>query len=158
MHAEVIRKLQQIMGKEGVVADETALLVYECDALTLFKHRPDAVVFAQNARQVSDSRQARQRVFHSVSAPRVGNRTERRRDGGRRRDHHRDAADEQDPVDRCREPHRGRSARRRESPHHAGGSAARVCITRRILRARWPAASAATLRRTPAVRTASSTG
>ena len=47
VHAEVIRKLQQIMGKEGVVADETALLVYECDALSLFKHQPDAVVFAR---------------------------------------------------------------------------------------------------------------
>ena len=27
MHAEAIRKLQQIMGKEGVVTDETQLLV-----------------------------------------------------------------------------------------------------------------------------------
>ena len=54
MHAEAIRKLQQIMGKEGVVIDETELLVYECDALSLFKHQPEAVVFAQNAKQVSD--------------------------------------------------------------------------------------------------------
>src|SRR5688572_26764667 len=42
------------MGRDGVVIDETALLVYECDALTLFKHRPDAVVFARNAQQVSE--------------------------------------------------------------------------------------------------------
>ena len=41
------------MGPEGVVADETALLVYECDALPLFKHAPEAVVFAQTAEQVS---------------------------------------------------------------------------------------------------------
>ena len=54
MRPEIIRKLQEIMGKDGVVADETELLVYECDALALFKHRPDAVVFAQNAKQVSD--------------------------------------------------------------------------------------------------------
>jgi glycolate oxidase len=54
VHAEAIRKLQQIMGKEGVVTDETQLLVYECDALSLFKHQPEAVVFAQNAKQVSD--------------------------------------------------------------------------------------------------------
>jgi glycolate oxidase subunit GlcD len=51
---EIIRKLQEIMGKDGVVADETELLVYECDALALFKHRPEAVVFAQNTKQVSD--------------------------------------------------------------------------------------------------------
>ena len=54
MRPEVIRKLQDIMGKDGVVADETELLVYECDALALFKHRPEAVVFAQNAKQVSE--------------------------------------------------------------------------------------------------------
>ena len=54
MRPEIIRKLQEIMGKDGVVADETELLVYECDALALFKHRPEAVVFARNAKQVSD--------------------------------------------------------------------------------------------------------
>jgi glycolate oxidase len=42
------------MGPEGVVVDETELLVYECDALAIFKQRPDAVVFAQNAKQVSE--------------------------------------------------------------------------------------------------------
>ena len=42
------------MGKDGVVADETELLVYECDALPLFKHQPEAVVFAETARQVSE--------------------------------------------------------------------------------------------------------
>jgi hypothetical protein len=29
---EVVRKLRQIMGPDGLVVDETALLVYECDA------------------------------------------------------------------------------------------------------------------------------
>jgi glycolate oxidase len=41
------------MGPEGVVSDETELLVYECDALSLFKHAPEAVVFARTAEQVS---------------------------------------------------------------------------------------------------------
>jgi glycolate oxidase subunit GlcD len=51
---EVVRKLREIMGPDGVVVDETALLVYECDALAIFKQRPDAVVFAQTAKQVSE--------------------------------------------------------------------------------------------------------
>ena len=54
MKPEIVQKLRQIMGPEGVVVDETELLVYECDALAIFKHRPDAVVFAQNAKQVSE--------------------------------------------------------------------------------------------------------
>jgi len=52
--AEVVQKLRQIMGPDGVVVDETELLVYECDALAIFKHPPDAVVFAQNTKQVSE--------------------------------------------------------------------------------------------------------
>ena len=58
MHAEAIRKLQQIMGKEGVVTDETELLVYECDAFTMEKNLPN-----------------------SISATGFGNRTQRRRHG-----------------------------------------------------------------------------
>lgn len=53
MNPEILQKLQQAAGKENVVADETELLVFECDALPLFKHAPDAVVFARNAQQVS---------------------------------------------------------------------------------------------------------
>jgi glycolate oxidase subunit GlcD len=53
LNPEILQKLQQAAGKENVVADETELLVFECDALPLFKHAPDAVVFARNAQQVS---------------------------------------------------------------------------------------------------------
>ena len=55
MHAEVLQELRQIMGADRVVADETELLVYECDALPLFKNRPDVVVFPQTAEQVSEA-------------------------------------------------------------------------------------------------------
>jgi glycolate oxidase subunit GlcD len=50
---EVVEKLREIVGLEAVVADSTELLVYECDALPLFKHRPDAVVFARTTEQVA---------------------------------------------------------------------------------------------------------
>ena len=54
MKPEIIEKLRRAVGREALVVDETELLVFECDALAIFKHRPDAVVFAQTTQQVSD--------------------------------------------------------------------------------------------------------
>ena len=53
MQPEIIQALKKIVGDEFVVADETELLVYECDALTLFRNKPDLVVFATNTTQVA---------------------------------------------------------------------------------------------------------
>ena len=53
MRPEVIAQLQAIVGKANVIVDDTELLVYECDALTLFRNKPDVVVFAENTAQVS---------------------------------------------------------------------------------------------------------
>jgi glycolate oxidase len=53
MKQEIIHRLKEIVGEAGATADETELLVYECDALALFKHRPDAVVFPTTTEQVS---------------------------------------------------------------------------------------------------------
>jgi len=53
VRAEIIEQLRQIVGREAVVADDTELLVYECDALPLFKHKPEAVVFPKNTQQVA---------------------------------------------------------------------------------------------------------
>lgn len=53
MKKEVINRLRQILGAPGVTDDETDLLVYECDALTLFKNKPDVVVFPQTTEQVA---------------------------------------------------------------------------------------------------------
>jgi glycolate oxidase len=50
---EIVQTLKTIVGKDCVITDETELLVYECDALTLFKHKPDAVVFATTTEQVA---------------------------------------------------------------------------------------------------------
>ncbi len=55
MQTEIIQQLTQIAGSaSSVVCDETELLVYECDALTLFRNKPDVVVFAANTRQVAE--------------------------------------------------------------------------------------------------------
>ena len=54
MDREVLDKLRAIVGDAGATADETDLLVYECDALALFKHTPDAVVFPTDTDQVSE--------------------------------------------------------------------------------------------------------
>ena len=53
MNQEVIDRLRQVLEKVAVVDDETELLVYECDGLPLFKHKPDVVVFPRNAEQVA---------------------------------------------------------------------------------------------------------
>ena len=54
MKQEILDKLSAVVGSRGVTADETDLLVYECDALALFKHKPDVVVFPASAREVSE--------------------------------------------------------------------------------------------------------
>jgi glycolate oxidase subunit GlcD len=54
VRSEIIDSLRRIVGAEAVAADDSALLVYECDALPLFKHKPDVVVFPTTAAQVSE--------------------------------------------------------------------------------------------------------
>ena len=53
MKPEVIDKLRDIVGADGATRDPTELLVYECDALTLFKNSPDIVVFPADTEQVA---------------------------------------------------------------------------------------------------------
>src|SRR5205823_7393352 len=50
---EVITRLLQVLERSSVVDDETELLVYECDGLPLFKHKPDIVVFPRTVEQVA---------------------------------------------------------------------------------------------------------
>ena len=93
------------------------------------------------------------RARHPDRRPRRGNRTERRGDPTRRR--HRDflCAHESHSGNRsCKRAGRA-AAGRGESGHHAGGARRTVISMRPILPANAPAPSAATWRRTPAVRT-----
>jgi glycolate oxidase subunit GlcD len=49
----IISQLREIVGKNGITADESELLVYECDAIAMHKARPLAVVFPNNTDETS---------------------------------------------------------------------------------------------------------
>ncbi len=51
--ARLVRALAAVVGPEAVVADEAALAVYECDALTNFKAAPDLVVLPASTDEVA---------------------------------------------------------------------------------------------------------
>ena len=51
--ADLIAELSAIVGADAVIADEDELLVYECDAYTLEKNLPTAVVLPQTADEVA---------------------------------------------------------------------------------------------------------
>jgi FAD/FMN-containing dehydrogenase len=53
VNKEVTAKLRRFLDASRVVEDETELLVYECDGLPLFKHRPDIVVFPRTTEDVA---------------------------------------------------------------------------------------------------------
>ena len=48
-----VQDLQAIVGKEGIIAGEEELLVYECDAYTLEKNRPGVVVLPRTTAEVA---------------------------------------------------------------------------------------------------------
>jgi len=53
VRTEITAKLRRILEPASIVEDETELLVYECDGLPLFKHKPDIVVFPATTEQVA---------------------------------------------------------------------------------------------------------
>ncbi|MCS7223734.1 MAG: FAD-binding protein [Armatimonadetes bacterium] len=60
---QLIADLKSIVGEKGVIANPDELVVYETDGLSLFKHKPDLVVFPNSTEDVSrivqKARQAR---------------------------------------------------------------------------------------------------
>jgi len=50
---EIVRELRAIVGNDGVINGEHELMVYECDAYTLEKHLPGAVVLPRTTEQVA---------------------------------------------------------------------------------------------------------
>lgn len=50
----MIRALRKRLGRRNVLSAPSDLLVYDCDAYTLAKQRPDAVVFPRSADEVAD--------------------------------------------------------------------------------------------------------
>ncbi|HXF06324.1 MAG TPA: FAD-binding protein, partial [Blastocatellia bacterium] len=53
MVASWISELRALLGGERVLSDPDQLLVYECDALSLHKHRPEAVIFPTTTEEVA---------------------------------------------------------------------------------------------------------
>ncbi|GAX90101.1 FAD-binding oxidoreductase [Effusibacillus lacus] len=49
----LILELQKIVGQQSVLYKPDDLLAYECDGLTIYKHRPRAVVFPADTEQVA---------------------------------------------------------------------------------------------------------
>lgn len=50
---EVIERLRQIVGLDGVLSSRSELLVYECDGYVIDKHSPDVAVFPRNTSEVA---------------------------------------------------------------------------------------------------------
>jgi glycolate oxidase len=54
LYSPLIRDLRHCLGHENVLSAPSELGVYDCDAFTVERGRPDAVVFPRNTRQVAD--------------------------------------------------------------------------------------------------------
>src|SRR5437588_8904913 len=60
----LVKKLRAVLKPEQVISDPEELLVFECDGLTHYRHRPRAVVFPQSTDEVAEAMRllARERV------------------------------------------------------------------------------------------------
>ena len=54
MSSPLISDLRKALGRENVLSAPSELAVYDCDALTIERRRPDAVVFPRSTQQVSE--------------------------------------------------------------------------------------------------------
>jgi FAD/FMN-containing dehydrogenase len=50
----LVKNLRSTLTPAQVISDPEELLVFECDGLTHYKHRPRAVVFPQSTEEVSE--------------------------------------------------------------------------------------------------------
>ena len=51
---KLVKSLRAVLKPEQVISDAEELLVYECDGLTHYRHRPRAVVFPSSTQEVSE--------------------------------------------------------------------------------------------------------
>src|SRR5438067_12981527 len=49
----LLDRLREVVGRDGLLTSPTELFVYECDAFTIEKGRPDVVVFPTSTEQVA---------------------------------------------------------------------------------------------------------
>ena len=68
MPSPLVSDLRKALGRENVLSAPSELTVYDCDALTIERHRPDAVVFPRSTRQVAEVVQLCQRHGASIVA------------------------------------------------------------------------------------------
>jgi glycolate oxidase len=61
----IVERLQQVLGKTGVIHDEAETRAYECDALTAYKCPPLAVVLPSSTEEVA----AVMKVCHEEGVP-----------------------------------------------------------------------------------------
>jgi glycolate oxidase len=54
MPSPLISDLRKALGRENVLSAPSELAVYDCDALTIERHRPEAVVFPRSTQQVAE--------------------------------------------------------------------------------------------------------
>jgi glycolate oxidase len=52
--ARLVERLRAIVGADGVLSNQSELLVYECDGFVIEKNCPDAVVFPRTTEQVAE--------------------------------------------------------------------------------------------------------
>src|SRR6266404_7116897 len=51
--ATLARRLEAIVGPDGILSAASDLVVYECDGYTIEKNKPDVVVFPTNTEQIA---------------------------------------------------------------------------------------------------------
>jgi glycolate oxidase len=54
MHSPLVSDLRAAIGRENVLSAPSELAVYDCDALTIERRRPDAVVLPRSTSQIAD--------------------------------------------------------------------------------------------------------
>jgi glycolate oxidase len=54
-HSPLISDLQKALGRENVISSPSELVVYDCDAFTIERQRPEAVVFPRSAQDVAEA-------------------------------------------------------------------------------------------------------
>ena len=68
----LVQELRRRLGAENVLSATSELAVYDCDALTIVRRRPEAVVFPRSTRQVVAAVQACRRHGTPVIARGAG--------------------------------------------------------------------------------------
>ena len=70
----LVEKLRKILPAESVIADETGMRAYECDAFTMYRQLPMVVVLPQTLAQVSQITASLYRITGVATTAELGSR------------------------------------------------------------------------------------